>query len=100
VQIVKKYGWKGLSLGVGSLAALATQRLLEVLWRALRGSTPPKVAADRSAPFVDALSWAIATGVGAGVARLLAIRTAAAVWESAAHEPPPEPALVEQTSAA
>ena len=71
MQIVKKYGWKGVSIGVGSLAALATQRLLEVLWRTLRGSTPPKVPADRSASFVDALIWAIATGVGAGVARLL-----------------------------
>ena len=99
MQIVKKYGWKGVSIGVGSLAALATQRLLEVLWRTLRGSTPPKVPADRSASFVDALIWAIATGVGAGVARLLAIRTAAAVWEAAAHEPPPEPALMEPSAA-
>jgi hypothetical protein len=46
---------------------------------------------------VDALSWAVATGVGVGVARLLAIRSAAALWEVAVHEPPPEPGLDEPT---
>ncbi len=99
MQILKKYGWKAVSLGVGALAALATQRVLEVVWKALRGSTPPKVPADRSSSLVDALSWAVATGVGAGVARLLAVRTAAAVWEAAAHEPPPETTLMESSAA-
>ena len=42
---------------------------------------------------MEALSWAIATGVGVGVTRLLAIRTAAVVWEAATDEPPPEAAL-------
>jgi hypothetical protein len=99
VQIMKKFGWKAVSVGVGALAALATQRGLEVVWRSVRGSTPPKVPGDRSSSMVDALSWAVATGVGAGVARLLAVRTAAAVWEAAAHEPPPETAMNETFAA-
>ena len=74
----------------GSLTALVTQRVLEVIWKALRGSTPPKVAADRRSSWADALSWAVATGVGVGVPRLLAMRSAAALWEAAVHEPPPE----------
>ena len=41
----------------------------------------------------DALGWAIAAGAGAGVARLVAIRTAARVWEATIHEQPPEPGL-------
>lgn len=93
--LAKKYGWKALTVGLGALAALATQRTLEPMWKALRGSTPPKVPADRRSSLVDALSWAIATGVGAAVARLLAVRTAAAVWEATVHELPPEPSLTE-----
>jgi hypothetical protein len=99
VPFAKKYGWKAVTLGVGALAGLTTQRVLEVVWRAVRGSTPPKVTADRRSSWPDALSWAVATGVGVGVARLLAVRTAAAVWEAAAHEPPPEPGLAEPTAA-
>lgn len=93
MPLAKKYGWKAVTVGLGALTALATQRILELIWKALRGTAPPKVPADRRSSLVDALSWAVATGVGAGVARLLAIRTAAAVWEAAAHEPPPEPSL-------
>ena len=90
MSIPKKYGWKTLTIGVGVLTGLATQRVLEVPWKAIRGSGPPKVAADRRASWADALSWAVATGVGVGVARLLALRSAAALWEAAVHEPPPE----------
>jgi hypothetical protein len=99
MRSTKQYGWKGMTIGLGALSGLATQRALEVLWKMLRGSTPPKVAADRRSPWPDALIWAIATGVGVGVARLLAVRTAAVVWEAAVHEPPPEPALSESTAA-
>ena len=99
MPIVKKYGWKAVSVGLGTLAGLATRRVLELMWKALRGSTPPKVPADRRSSWLDALSWAVASGIGVGVARLLAVRTAAAVWEAAVHEPPPEPALVESPAA-
>jgi hypothetical protein len=95
----KKYGWKAVTLTLGVLAGLATQRVLEVPWSLLRGSQPPKVLADRRPPLLDAMSWAIATGVCVGVVRLLAIRTAAGVWEAAVHEPPPEPGLAESSSA-
>lgn len=90
VSFAKKYGWKGLTVGLGALTGLVTQRVLEVIWKGLRGSTPPKVAADRSSSWADAVSWAVATGVGVGVARLLALRSAAVLWEAAVHEPPPE----------
>lgn len=99
MQFAKQYGWKAVTVGLGALTGLATQRLLEVIWKALRGSTAPKVPADRRSSWADTLSWAIATGVGTGVARLLAIRSAAAVWEAAAHEPPPEPGLTESPAA-
>ena len=88
----KKLGWRAISYGAGALAGLVTQRVLEAAWKGSRHASPP-VAADRGSSWTDALSWAVATGVGIGVSRLLAIRTAAVVWEAATHEPPPDGAL-------
>jgi Protein of unknown function (DUF4235) len=89
----KKVGWKALSYGAGALAALLTRRLLETSWKGLRHVPPPQTEANLRTSWAEALTWAIATGVGVGVARLLAIRTAAVVWEATTHELPPEPAL-------
>ena len=89
---VKNYSWKVITLGSGALAGLVTQRMLHAAWRRLRSEEPP-LQADRRAAWADALSWAIATGVGAGVARLMAIRAAARLWEATLHEAPPEPGL-------
>ncbi len=99
MSFAKKYGWKAVTVGLGALTGLVTQRVLEVIWKGLRGSTPPKVAGDRRSSWADALSWAVATGVGVGVARLLAMRSAAALWEAAVHEPPPELGLDDSTAA-
>jgi hypothetical protein len=90
---LKKYGWKAIAVGTGAVTGFATQRVIELIWTAVRGSTPPKQAADRSSPWPEAVSWAVATGIGVGVARLLAVRTAAVIWEAAVHAPPPEPGL-------
>jgi hypothetical protein len=95
---LQKYGWKAIAIATGALTGLATQRIIEFIWTAIRGSTPPKLAADRSSPWPEAVSWAIATGIGVGVARLLAVRTAAVLWEAAVHEPPPEPGLNESAA--
>jgi hypothetical protein len=92
VPDAKVLSWKALTLACGAVAGLMTQRLLTPAWKGLRSATPP-VPADRRSSWVDAVSWAVATGVGVGVARLLAIRTAAVVWEATTHEPPPETAL-------
>jgi hypothetical protein len=93
MTVFKKYGWKAITLGSGALAGLVATRVLEAAWKGVRGATPVPLPADRRSPWTDALSWAAATGVGAGVARLVAIRTAAHVWEATTHERPPEPGL-------
>lgn len=96
---VQKYGWKAIAAGTGALTGFATQRVIELVWTAVRGSRPPKLAADRNSAWPEAVSWAIATGIGVGVARLLAVRTAAVLWEAAVHAPPPEPGLSESAAA-
>jgi Protein of unknown function (DUF4235) len=88
----KTVGWKAFSYGAGAVAGLVTQRVLETAWKRSRHASPP-VPADRGSSWIEALSWAAATGVGMGVTRLLAVRTAAVVWEAATHELPPPAAL-------
>ena len=89
----KELRWKAISYGAGALAGLVTQRLIDTAWKGLGHASRPPVPADRRSSWPEALSWAVATGVGMGVSRLLAIRTAAVVWEAATHELPPEAAL-------
>jgi hypothetical protein len=89
----KEVRWKAISYGAGALAGLATRRLIDSAWKGLGHASRPPVPADRRLSWAEALSWAVATGVGMGVSRLLAIRTAAVVWEAATHERPPEAAL-------
>jgi hypothetical protein len=88
----KAIGWKAISYGVGALAGLISGRILDVAWKGLRHTSPPSTA-DRRSPWIEALSWAVATGVGMGVTRLVAIRGAATIWEKAIHELPPDPSL-------
>ena len=85
----KDIAWKVISYGAGMLATIVTQRALSSLWTRVGESPPPDNPADRGAGMLPALSWAVATGVGIGVTRLLAVRSAARVWEVATNEPPP-----------
>ena len=89
MRINRKVGWQIVSYGTGALAALATRRALTAAWQGVRRTPPPDDPANRQIPWPQALTWAIATSVGIGVARLVALRGAAAVWEATAHEPPP-----------
>jgi hypothetical protein len=94
----KSLGWKAISYAAGALAGLITGRILDAAWTGVRHSSPPPTA-DRRSSWIEALSWAVATGVGIGITRLVAVRTAATVWEAATGEVPPEPALMAETAA-
>jgi len=85
----KALSWKAVSLGAGAIAALATRRALAMLWNQFAKVPAPEQAADRRTPWIPALSWAAATGVGVSVMNLVAQRSAATVWEAATHETPP-----------
>jgi hypothetical protein len=85
----KTLSWKAVSYGAGALATVLTRRLLAAAWTGFRDTAPPEQPSDRGISWPQALSWAIATGVGVGVTRLVAVRTAAVVWEATTHEPPP-----------
>jgi hypothetical protein len=88
----KTVGWKTISYGAGALAGLIGGRMLDAAWKGVHHASPPPTANRRSS-WPEALSRAVATGVGMGVTRLGAIRGAATIWERAIHELPPDPTL-------
>ncbi len=89
MAVPKKMQWKIVNVAAGALAAMATRQALAAAWKGVQNEPPPDSPADRGTPLRVALIWAIATGVGIGVMRLLAARGAARGWEAVKHEPPP-----------
>ena len=89
MRVSRRVWWRFVSYGAGALATMLTRRALQTMWRGMQGEPPPDSPADRGTPMRVALIWAVATGVGVGVMRLLAIRGAARGWEAVKHEPPP-----------
>jgi hypothetical protein len=89
MAVPKKMQWKLVNVGAGALAAMATRQALAAAWKGVQNEPPPDSPADRGTPLRVGLIWAIATGVGIGVMRLLAARGAARGWEAVKHEPPP-----------
>lgn len=85
----RKLVWKAVTIGAGAGAMLVTRQVLKLAWGATSDSDPPGDPADRRRPVVEVLIWTLAISVGAGIARFIALRSAAAVWERATGEAPP-----------
>jgi hypothetical protein len=81
--------WKGIAVLSGTLAATAVRRVAVTTWRTTGHGDPPENPAARDVTWREALIWASAVAVGAAVARVVAQRGAAAVWERATGDPPP-----------
>ncbi len=77
--------WTIVSALAGAAAATASRRLLQKLSPDSSTLNP----ADRRVTWREGLMWAVVTGVGAGVARLVSQRVAAAGWEKAVGASPP-----------
>jgi hypothetical protein len=89
MQTAKNVTWKVVSYGAGMLAAFTTRKVLAKVWGRVGDEPHPDDVANRRVPWSQAVVWAVATGVGMGVTRLIAMRSAAAVWEAATNEAPP-----------
>lgn len=86
---VERVLWKVAAVGSAVAAAVATRKALDAGWRAWRKNDPPANPAAPGISWPEALAWAVATGVGAGVARMVAGRGAAAGWQRATGHLPP-----------
>jgi len=85
----KQLAWQGVAVASGTLAAAAVRRAAVTTWRTTKHEDPPANPAARDVSWTDALTWTIAVAVGAAVARVVAQRGAAAVWERTIGEPIP-----------
>ena len=81
--------WQLVATLSGMLAATAVRRAAVTTWRSTKHEDPPENPVARDVGWRDALTWAVAIGVGAAVARVVAQRGAAAAWERATGDPPP-----------
>lgn len=86
-----RLAWTALSNVSGIAGAVLTRQLLQRVWTAVSDADrePPFNPADRRIAWPTALQWAVAAGVGAGVARVVSQRVAAAGWEAATGASPP-----------
>ncbi|WP_420452116.1 DUF4235 domain-containing protein [Ilumatobacter sp.] len=69
--------YNAISTVAGAGAAVGMRRLVSAIWPA----DPPKNPAEPGVLWRDALTWAIVSSIGAGVARVVAHRLTASGWE-------------------
>jgi hypothetical protein len=84
---MKKLTYNAMSTIFGLVAAVAVRKLVSALWRS--DTETPLNPADRRTSWREALAWGLATAIGAGVARVVALRGAASGWEKITGETPP-----------
>jgi len=70
-------GAKLLGIGTGIVVRKISEKALDKVWLKTKHTSPPADPASPGTPWGEALSWAIASGIAVGVARLVATKGAA-----------------------
>ena len=81
--------WTVFSMAAGLSAVFVAKKVLDRSWSFATGKEPPENPADPDVDMWEAISWAVASGVAVGLARMLAQRRAASYYaRSTGHLPP------------
>ncbi len=80
--------WNIYAGAIGALTAVVAQKAVRGAWKVATGDEPPDPN-DPATPLSEALIWALAGGIGIGMAQLLTNRLAANRWEKAMGSPAP-----------
>ena len=64
-------GSKLVGIATGIAVRKLSEKVLDVVWKRTKHSDPPADPASPGTPWVEALSWAAASGVAVGVSRLV-----------------------------
>ena len=81
--------WTVFSLVSALGAAALAKQVLDRLWNVSTGKQPREHPADPDVEIWEAVSWAVASGVAVGIARMIAQRKAATYYaRSTGHLPP------------
>jgi hypothetical protein len=86
--VIEDKVWNGIATGASVGAVAATRPLVARGWRAATGSEPPGNPVRDEVSWRDAIVWAMVSGAVVGVARLVAQRAAAGVWNRVRGEYP------------
>ncbi|MBF4160971.1 DUF4235 domain-containing protein [Nocardioides acrostichi] len=81
--------WSAMSLVSALGAAAVARKALNTGWKTATKRNPPDNPADPDVEMWEAVSWAMATGAGVALARMIAQRRAAEYFvKSTGHLPP------------
>ena len=67
-------GSKLVGIATGIVARKASEKVLDKVWMRTKHTSPPADPASPGTPWVEALSWAVASGIAVGVSRLVATK--------------------------
>jgi hypothetical protein len=81
-------GWRLLAGAAAFGAGFVARKAITIGWKQITGKEPPANPESPEVELVEAIGWAVVTGVGMEVARLLATRAAAKRWHSSTGELP------------
>ncbi|AEH09253.1 MULTISPECIES: DUF4235 domain-containing protein [Protofrankia] len=88
-QSVAKIGWKIVGGVAGAVAGSVASKAVTLAYKKIRKSDPPLSPVHPDTAWVDAISWAAASGVAVGIGKLTAERLAARRWLEATGSLPP-----------
>lgn len=87
---MESFAWKAVAGVAAAAAGVAATKLLGGIWaKLIPDHDPPDNPADPDTSTKDAIVWTALTGVGVGVATVLAQRGAAKGWSKATGRVPP-----------
>lgn len=84
-----KVGWKLIGYGFAVPTGIVIRKALDKVWMASRKSPPPKNPAAPGTDWLEALTWAAASGVAIALGRLIASRGAAGTYRALTGKLPP-----------
>ena len=70
-------GSKLIGIATGIVVRKISMQLLDKVWRKTKHTEPPADPASPGTPWLEALTWAAASGVAVGVSRLVTTKAAA-----------------------
>lgn len=79
MAMTEKLMWKLYAGAIGAATTLVAQKLVTKIWEASTGDTPPDPN-DPDTPLSQAMIWAIASGLGVGIAQLTMNRVVHRRW--------------------
>lgn len=86
---MEKVLWKLVGILSGLVAARTTRAVMDKGWTRAKGAEPPRNPAAPGTTWSEAVTWAVASGIALGLARLLATRGAATAWRKGTGHLPP-----------